>query len=123
MSAALKFNRTLQQREENRESRFAATYSCKLITSEPTARVILIRPVDVSHRGLGFMVREPLLQGTILWLEIGTNRFRVELAYCNNHLGIENLYRGGLFLREADGDLAALCYRLGLVDEKANGTI
>lgn len=120
MSAALKFSK-ISQRSEFRETSFATEVVCRLIGSEPEARAVSIRPVDVSRRGLGFMSREHLRQGAILWLEIDTNRFRVEVAYCNNHLGIDNLFRCGLFIREAEGDLAALCFRLGLLDAESNG--
>lgn len=104
-------------RREQRDSRFSGEFSLKLIPSDNEGRRIAIRPIDVSRRGLGFLVRENLKQGSFFWLMVGEHRFRVELAYCNQHLGIDNLYRCGLFLREADGDLSETCWAVGLLSE------
>lgn len=105
----------MSQRSDERESRFSGEYSCWLIPKENEGKRVAIRPLDVSRRGLGFIVREPLKLGGFYWLVIGEVRFRVEVAYCNTHLGIENLFRCGLFLREAEGDLAATCRASGLL--------
>ena len=102
-------------RREDRDGRFSGEFSCKLIPNDNDTRRISIRPIDVSRRGLGFLSREKLKNGSFFWLMIGNSRFRVELAYCNNHLGIDNLFRCGLFLREADGDLSHSCRDAGLL--------
>ena len=105
-------------RREERDPRFSGEFTCRLVPSENEGKIILIRPLDVSRRGLGFLVREPLKNGGFYWLNIGNGRFRVEVAYCNTHLGINDLFRGGLFLREADGDLSANCLKAGLLSDK-----
>jgi hypothetical protein len=112
--------RGADQRREERIERFSGDFNCRLVPSEDESRQVAIRPIDVSRRGLGFLVREQLKPGGFFWLIIGKERFRTELAYCNGHLGIDNLYRCGLFLREADGDLAATCNRAGLLLEEGN---
>lgn len=109
--------KTVNKRVDQRDSRFTGEFSCRLIPTDNEGRRIAIRPIDVSRRGLGFLVREHIKSGAFFWLQIGDVRFRVELAYCNSHLGIDNLFRCGLFLREADGDLAETCWRVGLLSE------
>jgi hypothetical protein len=104
-------------RREERDSRFSGEFTCRLIPNDNEGKIIPIRPIDVSRRGLGFLVREPLKTGGFFWLEIGNGRYRVELAYCGNHLGIDNLFRAGLFLREADGDLSVSCVKAGLLSD------
>jgi hypothetical protein len=78
---------------------------------------VLIRPIDVSARGLGFLSKEELKGGEFFLMTMGTDQtaFRVELAYCSSHLGIDGLYRCGLFLREQEGDLKAHCLNIGLL--------
>lgn len=111
-----------EKRGEEREERFNGDFSLSLVSIENPQLSILIRPTDVSRRGLGFIVKENLKKGGYFWLVINRHRFRVELAYCHNHLGIEGLFRGGLFLREADGDLREVCFMEGLLldDEKVH---
>jgi hypothetical protein len=108
----------LELRREERDARFSGEYSCRLIANDDDSKQIAIRPHDVSRRGLGFFVREALPTGSYYWLLLGNRRFRVELAYCNLHLGIERLYRAGLFLREADGDLRTTCQAAGLLADE-----
>lgn len=110
--------KTIEHRREDRDNRFNGDFSCRLIPNENEGKQIPVRPIDVSRRGLGFLVREALPSGGFYWLVIGPYKFRVEIAYCNNHLGIDNLFRCGLFLREADGDLSETCKTTGLL---ANG--
>lgn len=107
--------RLINNRRDNRDPRFSGEFSLRLIPMDNDGRRIAIRPIDVSRRGLGFLVRENMRSGTFFWLLVGDQRYRVELAYCNNHLGIDNLYRCGLFLREADGDLSEVCIKAGLL--------
>jgi hypothetical protein len=105
----------VNNRIDERDDRFSGEFSCKLIPSDNEGKKVPIRPLDVSRRGLGFLVREQLKSGGYYWLVVGEFKFRVEVAYCNSHLGIDNLFRCGLFLREADGDLAETCRRTGLL--------
>ena len=107
-----------EKRTDERDARFSGDFCLKLQTSDETSRPIAIRPLDVSRRGLGFFVREPLRSGSFFTLLIGRHRFRVELAYCNGYLGIDGLYRCGLFLREADGNLYEACEEAGLLSDK-----
>lgn len=107
--------RYLDERCDQRESRFSGEFSCRLISVNDEKRVLMIRPIDVSRRGLGFHVRELLSCGSCYWLVVGKLQFRVEIAYCSSHLGIENLFRAGLFLREEEGDLAESCRSAGLI--------
>jgi len=105
----------IDNRTDERVARFSGEFSCRLISNEDDTHTIPIRPIDVSRRGLGFFTRETVRSGGFFWLVIGTEKFRVELAYCNTHLGIDNLFRCGLFLREADGNLYEACDRAGLL--------
>lgn len=105
-------------RREDRDSRFSGEFTCRLIPNDNEGKLIPIRPIDVSRRGLGFLVREQLKQGGFYWLTIGGGKYRVEVAYCNTHLGIDSLFRCGLFLREADGDLSKNCERAGLLSNE-----
>lgn len=107
----------IDYRRDERDSRFSGEFTCRLIPSENEGKIVPIRPLDVSRRGLGFLVREQVRQGGFYWLVIGSQKFRVEVAYCNSHLGIDNLFRCGLFLREADGDLSVTCEKAGLLSD------
>lgn len=69
---------------------------------------IQIRPVDVSRRGLGFISSTSIEPGKRIWLCVGSTEVRVELAYCTTHLGIENLFRCGLFTWDPEFDLTQL---------------
>jgi len=91
-------------RAADRDSRFSREFSLQLLTHDQSGRVVPIRPLDVSGRGLGFMVKEHLRMGSIYTLVIGTNRFRVEVAYCN-----------------PDGNLQIACEHTGLLAADSNG--
>lgn len=107
-----------EKRDETRHARFADAYTCRLVTLAPEEREIPIRPVDVSRRGFGFVIREPIKVGRCFWLKLEKRRYYVEVAYCGSHLGIEGLFRCGVFLREADGDLHKACEEIGLLDQE-----
>jgi hypothetical protein len=107
-----------EHRLDAREGRFNGTFCMTLVHKESGHRSIPIRPVDVSKRGLGFFSKEPLTIGGFYLLVIAQRQYRVELAYCGNHLGIEDLFRCGLFLRESDGDLLQLCQAAGLLTDE-----
>lgn len=114
-----------EKRNEERDERFNGEFSLSLVSFDSSEWKIPIRPTDVSRRGLGFVVKENLKKGTCYWLNINRYKFRVELAYCHNHLGIDGLYRCGLFLREAEGDLRDICAKEGLlaIDVKDSTTL
>lgn len=106
------------KRREARDSRFSGEYSCRLIPTDNKAQIVPIRPMDVSKRGLGFVAKEKLKSGSVYLLEVRQERFRVEIAYCSDHLGIDNLFRCGLFLRDESGDISDTCKTAGLLSEK-----
>jgi hypothetical protein len=110
--------RQIASRNENRESQFKGDFSCFLVSMDNPELEIAIRPLDVSPRGLGFLVRQEIPGGQFFYLRIGEveTKLRVELAYCSSYLGIENLFRCGLFLREEQGDLKLLCIKAGILD-------
>ena len=113
----------LEHRIDQRDHRFNGGFSLRLIPNDNEGKIVPVRPIDVSKRGLGFLVREQLRSGGFYFLMIGKVRFRVEIAYCDTHLGIDNLFRCGLFLREAEGDLQGACQVAGLLADghKSNG--
>lgn len=115
MTAAAKLSR----RTEIRRDAFTPEFTCRLLAHDETTEV-QIRPLDVSPRGLGFLANQEISPGSVYWLELGGRRYRVELAYCNNHLGIDDLFRCGLFLREENGNLTDECRSLGLLAEKGS---
>ena len=108
-------DKNIEKRADDRDDRFGPDFSLKLYPVDQVGKVIALRPMDVSKRGLGFLCREPLRIGSLHTLVIGEHRFRVELAFCSSHLGIDGLYRCGLFLRDADGSLHLACERQGLL--------
>ena len=110
--------KTQDQRSEIRDDRFSGAFSCSLVPMVGGGKSIPIRPMDVSRRGLGFVVKEQLRVGQLFWLQMGDVRYRVELAFCGSYLGIDGLFRCGLFLREADGDLLATCLEIGLLADE-----
>lgn len=110
--------KTQDQRSEIRDDRFSGAFSCSLVAMLGSDRKVPIRPMDVSKRGLGFVVKEQLRVGQLFWLHMGNERYRVEVAFCGTYLGIEGLFRCGLFLREAEGDLLARCLELGLLADE-----
>lgn len=108
----------LDKRRERRDSRFSGEYSLKLIPTDNKGQILPIKPIDVSKRGLGFVAKENLKSGAVYLLDINGSRLRVEIAYCSGHLGIDNLYRCGLFLRDEQGDISESCRAAGLLSEK-----
>ena len=75
-----------------------------------------LRPVDVSRRGLGFITKTKLNPGDRIWLVINDFEIRVELAYCSSHLGIDNLFRCGLFTWDPNQDLTKIFRDMDLID-------
>ncbi len=73
-------------------------------------------PVDVSHRGLGVMTKHSLQSGQKAYLEVHGKKYSLEVMWCQNHLGIENLYRCGFFIRDSDADLLNLFDQLKLTE-------
>jgi hypothetical protein len=112
----VQLQKTKDKRSEDRDERFKGEFCLHLVSEDNLEWKIAIRPTDVSRRGLGFVVKENLRKGAFYWLLINRHKFRVELAYCHNHLGIDGMYRCGLFLREADGDLREICEAEALLE-------
>jgi len=108
----------IDKRKENRDSRFSGEFSCRLIPTDNRSQIVLIKPMDVSKRGLGFVSKEKLKSGSVYLLEVSGQRFRVEIAYCSDHLGIDSLFRCGLFLRDETGDISDTCRAAGLLSDK-----
>lgn len=73
-------------------------------------RQIEIRIQDISKRGLGFFADLYLEPGIYSIRMLGVE-INCELTYCNNHLGIENLFRCGFFVRDSDVNLSDLIER------------
>jgi hypothetical protein len=55
--------------------------------------------------------------GAQYWLVLGDKRLRVEVAYCESHLGIENMFKCGIYTRDPEVDLERLFGSLGLLAE------
>jgi len=112
------FAKKLLIRTEDRENYFHGEFSCTLIPIDSPDVEIPIRPLDVSARGMGFLASKELQNGGYFYLKIGEtlSQLRVELAYCSNYLGIDNLFRCGLFLREEFGDLKLQCAKAGILE-------
>ena len=117
-SKIMSIARQIDKRREQRDSRFSGEYSLRLLPTDNKHQIVPIKPMDVSKRGLGFVSKENLKSGSVYLLEISGTRFRVEIAYCSGHLGIDNLYRCGLFLRDETGDISDTCRSAGLLSEK-----
>lgn len=108
----------IDKRQERRDSRFSGEYSCRLIPTDNRNQIVPIKPMDVSKRGLGFVTKEKIKSGSVYLLEVNEIRFRIEIAFCSVHLGIDNLFRCGLFLRDESGDISATCRAAGLLSDK-----
>lgn len=107
-NAAKAMNENRQDIRYTANENFTCTLVCKL-----TNKHLKIRPVDVSKRGMGFMVDEMLPNGSLFQLVVEGFQVNAEVAFCINHLGIDNLYRAGLFSRDATVDLTEIFRRLG----------
>ena len=105
----------IENRREERVSGFKDGTVFWLVSNENAEVKVKIRPVDVSKRGLGFLARQKMDSGTFYWLQVNDSKLRIEIAYCSSHLGIDDLFRCGLFLREADGDLKDICRNADLL--------
>ncbi len=100
--------------EQRQDIRYTSrdNYTAQLVC-RVTQRTLKIRAVDVSRRGMGFMVNEELPMGSQYELIVESHRINIEVAYCVNHLGIDDLYRGGLFARDAAVDLIDIFRKMG----------
>ncbi len=82
-----------------------------------TERKIEAWPLDVSPRGLGVLIKMHLAPGTRLQFKTHNISISLEVINCQAHLGIENLYRCGLFVRDPDINLQQTFASLGLLPE------
>lgn len=76
-----------------------------------------MRPIDVSRRGFGFILGARVEMGAQYWLELGQHRLRVEVAYCESHLGIDNLFKCGVYTRDPEVDFEKIFGAMGLLAE------
>jgi len=68
-------------------------------------RALKVRLMDVSIRGLGVVVDWNLKPGEGLKLFLGDQEFHLEVVFSEPYLGIDNLYRCGLFARDENANL------------------
>ncbi len=103
-----------QKRMHLRQSTISGPLPGKLIEVEAN-RVIDAWPLDVSPRGLGILVKTPLSSGARFIFELSDRKISLEVVNCQPHLGIDNLFRVGLFVRDPDQNLQMIFVKLGLV--------
>lgn len=109
---------SLTSAEQRLDTRFRTknvTFPGRLVHMK-TGTAYQFRPVDVSARGLGFFVNAEIAKG-IYFLEFPDGHVNVEVIYCHGHLGIDNLFRAGLFVRDGSFSLHSLFNRLDLTLE------
>jgi hypothetical protein len=106
--------RNIEDRRESRQNNVNDDFPGVFVASD-TNQKFHGRPIDVSPRGLGIIAEISLRQGSIVVLSLGNYRIRLEVMYCNSHLGIENMFKCGLFSRENDANLQLIFTELGLV--------
>ena len=107
---------TKQTRNETRRYRVVGYFPGKLTTLDGRALPAL-RPIDVSRRGFGFILGMSVQMGAQYWLHLGDKRLHVEVAYCESHLGIDNLFKCGIYTRDPEINLEHLFGSLGLLAE------
>lgn len=102
-----------ERRSELRKSDFIESCRLKLTSSKDVSQSWEVLPLDVSSRGLGFLVQSDLKVGEFYILDIGGEGHRVEIAYCTLYQTDpgpgEWSHRCGVFLREPTGDLKIAC--------------
>lgn len=103
-------------RIETKRFRVSSDFSGSLLTGDGT-RQLRVRAVDVSRRGFGFIASEALQIGRHMWLEVGGHKLKVEVAYCESHLGIDHMYKCGVFVRDLDINLESLFGQYGWLAE------
>jgi hypothetical protein len=115
MSAAQKINQRVETRDFIADRPFPGAIE---IQGDVPGR--LFQPVDVSKRGIGFITNRPIKPGLRIYIEFGGLRARVELAFCSGHLGIDGLYRCGIFSWDERVDFTAEFRRLGIITSDSN---
>jgi hypothetical protein len=78
---------------------------------------ILAHPIDVSKRGVGILVNIELKPQTLVTWKLANQNTILEVAYCSNHLGIDSLFKVGLFSREPNNNLLDLVEQAGFKDK------
>jgi hypothetical protein len=111
--SALRFKST---RHETRRFRVSNDFSGSLQTVDGS-RSLRVRAIDVSRRGFGFIATEALQIGKHMWLEVGGQKLKVEVAYCESHLGIDHMYKCGVFVRDLDINLELVFSQNGWLAE------
>ena len=77
---------------------------------------ISARPMDVSKRGLGLVISQSLPIGSVVWFCFDDKRIKLEVAYCNSHLGIENVFKCGFYSKDPDCSLEDIFLRKGMIN-------
>ncbi len=103
-----------QRRMHLRQSTISGPLPGKLL-DVATNKVIDAWPLDVSPRGLGILVKIQLAAGSRFIFELQDRKVTLEVVNCQPHLGIENLFRAGLFVRDPDQNLHEIFTKLGLL--------
>lgn len=85
-----------------------------LINLESGEKITIIG-VDASHRGFGFIAEQSFKPGKVFWLTIGARRFSFEISHCESHLGIDNRFRCGGFVRDSTADVCDVLSELKLL--------
>ena len=85
-----------------------------LIVLESGEKISIIG-VDASQRGFGFIAKQELKAGKVYWLAIGSRRFSFEISHCESHLGIDNKFRCGGFIRDPAADVSKVLAELNLI--------
>ncbi len=97
------------------ERRALKDHSLFSLIDMETGKGISIIGVDASHRGFGFISEKEFKIGKIFWLSLGTRRFSFEVSHCESHLGIENRFRCGGFIRDSAADVCNVLTELNLL--------
>jgi hypothetical protein len=105
----------IQERNDIRHYYLGDDFPGRFVTADGKSEVNG-RLVDVSRRGIGVVAKAELRYGTQVVLILGKRRIAFEVIYGASHLGIEGMYRVGMFSREVDCDLIAVFREAGLSD-------
>lgn len=54
------------------------------------------RGIDASQHGFGCIISKYVEKGSVVVIQVGTQRLSFDVMWCESHLGIENMYRVGL---------------------------
>lgn len=98
------------------EPRFTCSTTQSIGTFTFNNSLFLARPVDVSNRGVGILTNIELKPGSKVTWTLSNQPVQLEVMYCESHLGIDAIYRVGLFSRELENNLVSLVREAGFED-------